>query len=159
MSNLSVAAKLKRPPFTKRVIRLVGSAQLATAIAMLNNSPLDADKPLLLTLGEEPKARGLDANGYYWLRLSEIAEQGWFDGRQYSKDVWHEYCRQEVMPHIITTKDGERRSKWIDCPTGKAVVISTTLLEKTCFADYTTACEAFGAGLGVQFSANPRERG
>ena len=61
------------------------------------------------------------------------------------------------MPETIVTKDGETRSKWEEVPDGDAVVISTTKLERRCFAEYPTAVEAFGASLGVQFSANPNE--
>lgn len=147
-----------RDKFNKREIRLVGVQQRDIAVALLMNVPLDADRPLLMTVGEEPKKRGLDQNGYYWLRLTEIAEQAWFNGKQFSKEVWHEYARQNIMDDTITTKDGEIRSKWVESPDGSPVVISTTLLEKKCFADYCTAIEAFGAGLGVMASANPNER-
>ena len=61
------------------------------------------------------------------------------------------------MPEKVTTKDGEVRSKWIEVPSGDPIVISTAQLERRCFAEYTTAVEAFGAGLGVQFHATPRE--
>ena len=106
---------------------------------------------------EEVKQRGLDQNGLYWLRLGEIAEQAWFNGKQYDKDCWHEYCRRYVMPDEIITKDGEIRSKFQETPDGRLTVISTTKLERRCFSEYITAVEAFGASLGVMFSARPRE--
>lgn len=146
-----------RDKFNKREIRLLGPVQRDIAVALLMNVPLDPDKPLLVTVGEEPKKRGLDQNGYMWIRLTEIAEQAWFDGKQFSKDCWHEYARQNIMPEQITTKDGEVRSKWVEMPSGDPTVISTTMLEKKCFADYCTAIEAFGASLGVMFSDNPNE--
>jgi len=110
-----------------------------------------------VVIREPVKVRGLDQNGLYWLRLGEIAEQAWFGGRQYSKEVWHHYCGINIMPEKVTTKDGEVRSKWIEVPSGDPIVISTTQLERRCFAEYTAAVEAFGAGLGVQFHATPRE--
>jgi hypothetical protein len=146
-----------RPKFETRKIRLIGQQQLQNALALLPNLPLDATKPLELVIREEVKARKLDQNGYYWLRLGEIAAHAWFHGRQFSADVWHEFMKREVMPEEITTKDGVVRSKWEVMPNGDRTPISTTLLERGCFAEYTTAVEAFGAGLGVEYSANPNE--
>ena len=146
-----------RPRFQTRSILLRTEIQRESAQALLDNVPLDAEQPLEVVFREPVKARGLDANGYYWMRLGEIAEQAWLNGRQYDKDTWHEYARQNLMPETIKTKDGEVRSKWVAVPSGRPVVISTTQLERRCFAQYTEAVEAFGAGLGVEFSANPRE--
>ena len=148
--------KSDRPTFATRKIILVGEAQKALIIAAISNAPIDPLRPLEVLLREEVKARGLDQNGLYWKRLGEIAEQAWFGGRQYSKEVWHEYAGRNIMPEQITTKTGEVRSKWEQSPDGKPCVISTTQLERRCFADYTTAVEAFGSGLGVQFSVNPK---
>ena len=149
---------MTRSPYATRTVRLIGEAQRELAYAMLKNAPLDPDRPLELVLRESSRARGLDQNGLYWLRLGEIAEQAWQGGKQYNSDVWHEYGRLKLMPETITTKTGEVRSKWIELPDGTLTVISTTQLERRCFAEYTTIVESFGAGLGVAFSVNPRER-
>lgn len=146
-----------REKFATRTILLRTDVQVNTALSLMPHLPLDAANPLELVIREQVKARGLDANGYYWLRMTEIAEQAWFNGRQFEKEVWHEYCRQNLMPDQVTTKDGETRSKWVEAPDGSAVCISTTRLEKKCFAEYTEAVTAFGAQLGVQYSANPNE--
>ena len=161
MSNLSEATKLKRPPFTKRMIRLVSRVQVDTAIAMLNNCPVDADRPLLLTLGEEPKGRGLDANALMWAGpLRDIAEQAWVDGRQFSAEVWHEYFKKEYLFEdddldlAEMVKEGYR--KWDYAPDGNRVLVgSTTQLTKRGFANYLEQITAYGAGLGVQFHEAP----
>lgn len=145
-----------RTKFVTRSILLVGDIQLKTAHALLNNLPIDTKKPLELVIREQVKQRGLDANGYYWLRLGEIAEQAWVNGKQHTAKVWHEYAAEHIMPEQITTKDGVVRSKWIDKPYGGITVISTTELERGCFAEYTSLVEVFGAELGVMFSANPK---
>lgn len=132
--------------------------QVESLLSIVPHLPLDESHPLEVVIREEVKGRGFDANAYYWLRLGEIAEQAWFNGRQYISDVWHEYCKRHIMPDEITTKDGEIRSKWTETPDGELTVISTTVLEKSSFHEYTTAVEAFGASLGVKFSANPRDR-
>jgi hypothetical protein len=146
---------MKRDKFQTRSILLVGMMQKDTARLVIENAPIDMANPIEVVIREQVKARGLDANGYYWLRLGEIAEQGWFNGKRFNSDVWHEWAKRHLMPEVVTTKDGEKRSKWLDTPDGTATVISTTQLEKSCFAEYTSIVEAFGAQeLGVRFSEN-----
>lgn len=128
-----------------------------TTRAIVHNLIANAPNGVEIVAREPVKARGLDANGYYWLILGQIADQAWFKGKQFNSDIWHEYCKRELMPSTITTKDRIERSKWIEMPRGLPVVISTTQLEKKCFAEYTNLVEAFGASLGVVYSANPRQ--
>jgi hypothetical protein len=141
-----------RDKYKTRTIILIGEMQRNTAISVIQNAPIDPIAPLEVVIREQVKARGLDANGYYWLRIGEIAEQGWFNGKRYSKEVWHDYAKKHIMNEEIVTKDGEIRSKWEETPDGGMSVISTTLLDKRCFAEYVTAVEAFGCELGVMFS-------
>jgi hypothetical protein len=164
--NLSEAAKLARPPFTKRQIRLIGRQQVDTAIAMLNNAPLDAVKPLLLTLAEEAKVRTLDQNAAYHAGpLRDIAEQAWIDGRQFSAPVLHEHFKQEYLPDdelldidemARLVKEPHAYRKWDTDLRGNRICIgSTTQLTKFGFGEFMEQVQAFGAGLGVQFSAVP----
>lgn len=141
--------------YRKRTIVIKSDQQKELACAAVRNAPAGVE----VVIREPVRVRGLDANGYYWMRLGEISEQAWLGGRQYSKEVWHHYAGINLMPEEVTTKGGEIRSKWVEVPSGDPIVISTTQLERRCFAEYTTAVEAFGASLGVQFSANPREVG
>ncbi len=143
-----------RTKYDKRVISLSSERDRQTIIAAVTNAPMDEIKPLRVTIEETPKVRGLDQNALYWKRLGEIAEQAWLNNRQFDADTWHYYLGREVMPETITTKDGVECSKWVDAPKGDLRIISTTQLEKGCFAAYTTACEAFGSDLGVRFSTN-----
>ena len=40
--------------------------------------------------------------------LTTIAEQAWVDGRQFSKDTWHEHFARLYLPHTeIVTPYGE----------------------------------------------------
>ena len=163
---MAEATKLKRPPFAKRQIRLIGRTQVDTAIAMLNSAPLDADRPLLLVLGEEPKGRKLDQNALMWAGpLADIAEQVWVEKRQFSIEVWHEYFKKEFLPDERRThplslaeqvKDVEKYRKWDFAPDGERVLVgSTTQLTVAGFALYLHHVEEFGASRGVQFSAAP----
>lgn len=132
---------------------IVLSANREIIHAMIANAPDGIE----IIAREHVKTRGNDANAYYWKRISEISEQAWFAGKQFNTDVWHEYLKENVMPEIIIDKDGNERGKWDERPDGKLSVISTTRLSKKSFSEYTTAVESFGASLGVQFSANPRQ--
>lgn len=144
---------MNRQEFKARTIRLVGQVQLDSAMRLLPNLPIDPDKPLELIIREEKKVRGLDANAYYWVRIGEISEQAWFSGKQFNSDTWHEYAKRNIMPETVTIKGGDVVSKWVESPDGALHVMSTTVLEKKCFAEYVTAVEAFGSGIGVIFSA------
>jgi len=146
-----------RHKFDTRRILITSNLSIDSACALIRNLPVDPIKPLEITIGEPKRARSLDANGLMWLRLGEIAEQGWIQGKQYNADVWHQYCRRNIMANEITLKDGTVRSKWLESPDGVMETVSTTQLEKTCFSEYIAAIESFGAQeLGVHFSANPR---
>lgn len=146
--NRQYMEKLKYP--TRKFI-IIGESQRDLALAALKNAPIGIE----VVLREPVNVRSLDQNGLYWKRLSEIQDQAWLNGQQYSKETWHHYCAIHVMMDNVTTKDGEIRSKMEPTPDGSPCVISTTKLEKKCFAEYVTAVEAFGCSLGVQFSANP----
>lgn len=140
----------------RQKIILIDQTRRDRAIAIIHNLPCNDSYEVVIQ--PKTKARGVDANAYYWKRLTEIAEQAYVDGKKYSKEVFHEHCRQTIMPEMVTLKNGEVVSKWLETPSGSATVISTSLLSKKCFAEYTEAVEAFGASLGVMFGINPNER-
>lgn len=151
----------KREKFPTRTIRLVGPVQLQTAMALLPNLPLDADKPLELIVREEAKPRKPDQNSLMWVGpLADIAEQAYVGGRTYSAEVWHEHFKELYLPEAFDaelTKEGYR--KWDFTPAGKRILVgSTTQLTIRGFALYLQQIEVFGASLGVMFHENPRVR-
>lgn len=149
--------KSDRPKFPDRTFLLGEKGVVDRIVAVLANVPIDPLRPLQVVIREMPIKRSLDQNAYYWLRIGEIADQAWNDGRQFASDVWHEYVRRNILPDTIIDKDDVERSKWIELPDGTLTVISTTELSRKTFADYTTMLEAFGVSLGVEFSADPRQ--
>lgn len=148
---------MTRDRYPTRSILLRGDAQAEAASTAVLMAPRDKDNPVEVVIREPVKARHSDQNRLYWHLLGEIAEQAYFNNKQYTSDIWHEYARIHIMPEQITTKDGVVRSKWLEMPDGKATVISTTKLERSCFAEYTNLVEVMGAEMGVLFSANPGE--
>jgi len=123
----------------------------------IGNLPLDEENPIQIAISEKTKSRGLDQNGLMWKRIGEISSQGWINKRQYSKECWHKYLKDNEMPEEVELKDGTICSKWIEQIDGSMETISTTELSARFFSKYITIIEAFGAGIGVMFSANPRE--
>jgi len=150
----------RREKFPTRVIRLIGTQQLSTALALLPNLPLDEKKPLELVIREEAKPRKLDQNALMWAGpLKDIAEQGWINGHQLHIRAWHEIFKEAYLPEQHDpelTKDGY--VKWAFKQNGDRILIgSTSDLTQRGFALYLEQVYADGASLGVQFHANPND--
>jgi hypothetical protein len=149
-----------REKFATRTIYLVGEPQRETLTSLARQLPIDPQHPLEIVVREKIKTRGLDANARMWVGpLKDIAEQGYVGGRSYSAEVWHEHFKKEFLPEEFDaelTKEGY--AKWDYTPGGDRILIgSTTQLTVKGFAQYMTQVEAFGANLGVEFSASPNE--
>ena len=153
---------MTRPKFTTRTIYLVGQQQLQTALNLLPNLPIDAQSPLEIVIREKTKTRAKIQSDLMWSGpLKDIEEQAWVNKRQYSAEVWHEHLKQKYLPEQAEegiTKDGY--IKWDIDPAGDRILVgSTTQLTVKGFSIYLEQVYAFGAELGVEFSANPNETG
>ena len=82
---------------------------LAQLVAANAKAFIDRGRPLRVIVTEDENKRTDSANRFYWgAVLTTIAEQAWVDGRQYSKDVWHEHFARLYLPHTeIVTPYGE----------------------------------------------------
>ena len=147
----------KRNPIAKMIFLIRYERDRELLSNKIGNLPLDEENPIQIAISEKTKSRGLDQNGLMWKRIGEISSQGWINKRQYSKECWHKYLKDNEMPEEVELKDGTVCSKWIEQIDGSMETISTTELSARFFAKYITIIEAFGAGLGVMFSANPRD--
>jgi hypothetical protein len=150
-----------RQKFESRKILLRSEQQVATVLALIPNLPLDPEKPLELLVREEVKARKLDQNALMWVGpLADIAEQGWFNGRQYSAEVWHHYFKEQALPEEYDPElcKNEDYKKWDFTPSGERILVgSTTDLTIKGFSQYLEQIHAFGGSIGVAFHANPNE--
>jgi hypothetical protein len=145
-----------REKYPKRVIRIIGEQQKEIAKNLIDALPIDAVKPICVTLGEEIKIRKLDQNALMWVGpLKDISRQAYVVGRTYSEQVWHEFFKREFLPNEYDeelTKEGYK--KWITDPAGFPILIgSTTDLTVKGFSQYLMQIEAYGAGLGVEFTS------
>lgn len=117
---------------------------LAQLVAANAKAFIDRGRPLRVIVTEEERKRTSEANRFYWgAVLTTIAEQAWVDGRQYSKDVWHEHFARLYLPHTeIVTPYGEIVSRRK----------STTELTVSEFSEYLQRVQSDAAStLGVQF--------
>jgi hypothetical protein len=139
--------------FEKRKYVLRTPVQLSATINYIQNLPLNEEKPLEVVIQQHTKQRSLDQNSLYWKRVTEIAEQAWIEGRQYSKEAWHQYFVSEIMPTKITDKKGKERLKFENVPMcTKVAYVSTSNLSKESFGEFIEAITAFGSGIGVIFN-------
>lgn len=151
-----------RQRFTTRTLLLRNEQVRNNLLSIVRNLPLDDAFPLEVVIREQIKGRKPDQNALMWAGpLKDIAEQAWLDGRQFSAEVWHYYFRRELLPDEYDPercRDGY--TKWQIDPAGERIMVgSTTQLTVKGFSEYLEAVFAFGASLGVQFHANPNERG
>lgn len=149
-------AALYREKYPTRKIQITDDGSRQRAIASLQNAPLGIE----CVLREPEKQRKPDQNQRMWAGpLRDIEVQAWLCGRQYKADVWHEHFKREFLPEEYDPElcmEGYR--KWDFTPTGERVLVgSTTQLKTKGFAQYMEQLYAFGAELGVMFSASPNE--
>jgi hypothetical protein len=153
--------KSTRAPFTLRRFIVFDTAIRDRAIAAIGHMPVDPLRPLEVLVRENKEKRHDMQNRYYWQRLNEISAQAWIDGRQFAAETLHEYFKRELLPNDGQADPADVRDgyvKWQFDPAGERVLVgSTTMLTVRGFAAYTEAVEAFGASLGVEFSANPMD--
>lgn len=150
-----------RQRFDKRLIYLRAEQQRETLLSLVRNLPLDADKPLQVTIEEFRPARKMSQQALLFAGpMTDIAKQAWFEGRQHSVEVLHEFCKREFLPEEFDPelcRDGYR--KWDIDPIGRRVLVgSTTQLTVKGYSLYLEQVFAFGSNLGVVFSASPNER-
>lgn len=145
---------MTRPDFTKRTMILNSEAVRGTLLAAIHNLPIDADKPLQVTIEDWQPRRKLSQSALMFAGpLRDISEQAWIGGRQFSVEVLHEHCKREFLFEEfdpLLCKAGY--CKWDYTPLGERVLIgSTTDLTVKGFSLYLEAVHAFGGSLGVMF--------
>lgn len=148
--------------YEPRTIVLRGEEQRQRALAAIQHLPLDPELPLQLVISEYKPPRRPDQNALMWAGpLKDIAEQAWLDGRKFSAEAWHELLKQELLPEDFDPDlCREGYQKWTITPRGDRMLTGTTTkLTVKGMAQYIEQLHAFGASLGVQFHANPKEAG
>lgn len=138
----------------KQTIILHAECQRMACRRILDNLP--ADGSMQVTISPYIKPGSAKQRGAYWgVRIAEIADQAWWEGRQYSPKVWHQYLKERFLPD--KEEDGITLAgyeKWVELPNGTLSMIgSTERLTAKGRAQYMEQVEAFaGIELGVRFS-------
>ncbi|MEB2501399.1 recombination protein NinB, partial [Burkholderia cenocepacia] len=55
-------------------------------------------RPIVVEIGEYQAKRSTQANARYWALLEEISGQAYVDGKQFSREAWHTYFREQYAP-------------------------------------------------------------
>lgn len=143
-----------RAPFAKRSFFIRTEQARESLLALVRNLPLDDLKPLQVTVEEQRPVRKMSQQALLFAGpMTDIAEQAFINGRQYSVEVLHEFCKREFLPNEFDAElcmDAYR--KWDMDPFGNPVMVgSTTKLTIKGYSIYLEQVHAFGASLGVQF--------
>lgn len=92
----------------------------------------------------DEKNRSNSQNRFYWkARMEYLQDNAWVDGKQFSKEAWHEYLAEKYCPRKeLTLPDGEIIS----------VRTSTSDMKVAEFSTYIMQIEAYAAStLGLDF--------
>lgn len=152
---------MNRSPFEKRTFLLREDSIRDRAIAVLKNLPIDAERPLQVTISEYKLPRKLDQNALYHAGpLRDCAEQIWLEGKQFSAETLHHYFKVQFLPEEYNEEECLKNyQKWSYDPAGERVLIgSTTQLTVKGFSIFLEQVFAFGGNLGVVFHASLNER-
>lgn len=159
--------KSPREKFTTRSFVLINESVRDNALSALKNTPIDQMRPLLMTIGEIPKARTPDQNSAYHAGIVRpMADQAWVGQKKYSEVIWHEQFKREYLPdeNLLSQEELAKRVKnpatyvkWATDMRGELICVgSTTDLTKFGMGEYCDMCTAFGAALGVHFPAKAK---
>jgi len=97
-------------------------------------------QPMLIHLMTEKAERSLSQNKYAWSILTDIAENGWVDGRQFGKEAWMEFFKRKFLPLI-------------EGPGGEYYSTSTTTLSVKEFSQFIEKISAYAATeLGLEIA-------
>lgn len=137
-----------RPKFTTRTFELRSVAVLEHAMIALHNTPVDPDRPLLMTIGELPNARNGLQNAKMWAMLGEISKQVDWYGCKLTPENWKD---------VFTA--GLKKQKVVPGMDGGFVVCGTSTRKMTIaeMAELIELITAFGVTHDVKFSV-PEQR-
>jgi len=137
----------------KRTFFLREERNRDTLLGLIRNLPLSEDKPMQVTVEPYKRPRKLDQNALLWKLLTEISEQLFIEGRQFSAETLHHYFKVQFLPEEFNYEEClAGYEKWSYDPSGDRVLIgSSTQLTVRGFSSYIEAITAFAANMGVEF--------
>ena len=92
---------------------------------------LEANAELEVCIRPYNSKRSVEQNRRLWKIYGELSDKAWVNGRRYSAETWHEYCKElKAMPDGTEVK----------------TPISTTTLNTAEMTDYQNRLQAWAAG-------------
>lgn len=98
---------------------------------------LESNAELEVCIRPYNSKRSIEQNRRLWKIYGELADKAWVNGRRYSAETWHEYCKGVLLGFDIKAM-----------PDGTEVKtpISTTTLNTAEMTDYQNRLQAWAAG-------------
>lgn len=81
--------------------------------------------------------RSIEQNRRLWKIYGEMADKAWVNGRRYSAETWHEYCKGMFLGYELKAMPDGSELK---------TPISTTTLNTAEMTDYQNRLQAWAAG-------------
>lgn len=98
---------------------------------------LEANAELEVCIRPYNSKRSIEQNRRLWKIYGELADKAWVNGRRYSAETWHEYCKGYFLGfELKAMPDG----------TELKTPISTTTLNTAEMTDYQNRLQAWAAG-------------
>lgn len=98
---------------------------------------LEANTELEVCIRPYNSKRSIEQNRRLWKIYGELADKAWVNGRRYSAETWHEYCKGMFLGfELKAMPDG----------TELKTPISTTTLNTAEMTDYQNRLQAWAAG-------------
>ncbi|HFC8521401.1 TPA: recombination protein NinB [Neisseria subflava] len=98
---------------------------------------LESNAELEVCIRPYNSKRSIEQNRRLWKIYSKLADEAWVNGRRYSAETWHEYCKGMFLGYELKAM-----------PDGTEVKtpISTTTLNTAEMTDYQNRLQAWAAG-------------
>lgn len=98
---------------------------------------LEANAELEVCIRPYNSKRSIEQNRRLWKIYAKLADEAWVNGRRYSAETWHEYCKGMFLGYELKAM-----------PDGTEVKtpISTTTLNTAEMTDYQNRLQAWAAG-------------
>lgn len=91
---------------------------------------------LEITIRPRKSKRSVEQNRRLWKIYGELADKAWANGRRYSAETWHEYCKGAFIGFDVRMMPDGTEAK---------IPVSTTTLNTAEMAEYQNNIQAWAA--------------
>ena len=98
---------------------------------------LESNAELEVCIRPYNSKRSIEQNRRLWKIYGELADKAWVNGRRYSAETWHEYCKGMFLGYELKAMPDGTELK---------TPVSTTTLNTAEMTDYQNRLQAWAAG-------------